>query len=141
MNDRELYWPRGKTLGGSSSVNAMIYIRGHPHDYDTWAERGNEGWGYDDVLPYFRRAETLDSPRGDPEYHGTDGPLNVADPQDPRPLAERFVDAASRPVSRATGTSTASNRRGRACTTSPRGAASVVARPTPTSSPSSAGRR
>jgi len=94
MNDRELYWPRGKTLGGSSSINAMIYIRGHPHDYDTWADRGNEGWSYDDVLPYFKRAETLDSPRGDPEYHGTDGPLNVADLQDPRPISERFVDAA-----------------------------------------------
>ena len=95
MNGRELYWPRGKTLGGSSSINAMIYIRGHPHDYDTWAEQGNEGWGYDDVLPYFKRAETLDSPRGDAEYHGAEGPLNVADPQDPRPLAERFVDAAA----------------------------------------------
>jgi choline dehydrogenase len=94
MNDRELYWPRGKTLGGSSSINAMIYIRGHPYDYDTWADRGNEGWSYDDVLPYFKRAETLDSPRGDPEYHGTDGPLNVADHQDPRPISERFVDAA-----------------------------------------------
>lgn len=95
MNGRELYWPRGKTLGGSSSINAMIYIRGHPHDYDTWADRGNEGWGYEDVLPYFKRAETLDSPRGDPGYHGTEGPLNVTDPQDPRPLAERFVDAAA----------------------------------------------
>ena len=94
MNDRELYWPRGKTLGGSSSINAMVYIRGHPHDYDTWADRGNEGWSYDDVLPYFKRAETLDSPRGDPGHHGTDGPLNVADPQDPRPISERFVDAA-----------------------------------------------
>ena len=94
MNDRELYWPRGKTLGGSSSINAMIYIRGVPHDYNTWAEQGNEGWGYEDVLPYFKRAETLDSPRGDRDYHGTDGPLNVTDPEDPRALSERFVDAA-----------------------------------------------
>jgi choline dehydrogenase len=93
MNDRELYWPRGKTLGGSSSINAMIYIRGVPHDYDTWAELGNEDWGYDDVLPYFKRAENFE-PGGGGEYHGTGGPLNVTTPEDPRPLAERFVDGA-----------------------------------------------
>jgi choline dehydrogenase len=99
MHDRELYWPRGKTLGGSSSINAMIYIRGVPHDYDTWAERGNEGWSYEDVLPYFRRAEHFEpavSAGGDGgEFHGTGGPLNVTTPEDPRPLGETFVDAAA----------------------------------------------
>jgi len=57
LHDRELYWPRGKTLGGSSSINAMIYVRGQPADYDHWADLGNDGWGYEDVLPYFMRAE------------------------------------------------------------------------------------
>jgi choline dehydrogenase len=97
MHDRELYWPRGKTLGGSSSINAMIYIRGVPHDYDTWAERGNEGWSYDDVLPYFKRGEHFEPAAGGDagEYHGTGGPLNVTDPEDPRGLAQRFVDGAT----------------------------------------------
>ena len=57
LHDRELYWPRGKTLGGSSSINAMIYARGQPADYDHWAELGNDGWAYEDVLDYFKRAE------------------------------------------------------------------------------------
>lgn len=93
LADRELYWPRGKTLGGSSALNAMIYIRGHPYDYDTWAEVGNEGWGYDDVLPYFTRGEHADSTRLDPAYHGDDGELNVTDVRSPRPLSEAFVDS------------------------------------------------
>jgi choline dehydrogenase len=94
LHDRELYWPRGKTMGGSSSLNAMIYIRGVPHDYDTWAERGNEGWGYEDMLEYFKRAEGFEPDDGDPEYHGTDGPLNVADPVDPHPVSGQLVEAA-----------------------------------------------
>jgi len=96
LDGRELYWPRGKTLGGSSAINAMIYIRGHPHDYDTWAELGNEGWGYEDVLPYFKRGEHADSDRLEPAYHGDDGELNVTDVRSPRPLSEAFVDAATR---------------------------------------------
>lgn len=92
MNGRELYWPRGKTLGGSSSINAMIYIRGHPVDYDGWAALGNEGWGYEDVLPYFRKSERFEP--GDDEYHGSEGPLNVAEQRSPRPLSEVFVEAA-----------------------------------------------
>ena len=92
MNGRELYWPRGKTLGGSSSINAMIYIRGHPTDYDRWASLGNDGWGYDDVLPYFKRGERFEP--GDGEYHGDDGELNVTTPQSPNPLSRRFVEAA-----------------------------------------------
>jgi choline dehydrogenase len=92
LNDRELYWPRGKTLGGSSSINAMIYIRGHQHDYDTWADLGNEGWSYDDMLPYFERSE--DFRPGPTQYHGTGGPLAVSEPRSPRDLSETFVEAA-----------------------------------------------
>ncbi|MFQ3318358.1 MAG: choline dehydrogenase [Natronomonas sp.] len=91
MNDRELYWPRGRTLGGSSSINAMIYIRGHPYDYDHWASLGNDGWSYDDILPYFKRNETF-AP-GDGEYHGTDGPLHVSNPRSPNDISETFVEA------------------------------------------------
>jgi len=94
MDGRELFWPRGKTLGGSSAINAMIYIRGHPHDYDTWAARGNEGWDHESMLPYFRRAEVFRGSGGDPDHHGEDGPLAVSDLPAPRPLSERFVEAA-----------------------------------------------
>ena len=91
LNGRECYWPRGKTLGGSSSINAMIYVRGQPADYDRWAELGNDGWAYDDVLDSFKRAEHNE--RGPSEYHGTDGPRNVADPQTTNELTEAFVEA------------------------------------------------
>ena len=93
MNGQELYWPRGRTLGGPSSLNAMIYIRGHAANYDEWASRGNGGWGYDDMLPYFERAE--DFRPGAAEYHGTDGPLAVSEPRSPRNLSQAFVDAAA----------------------------------------------
>ena len=92
--DRELYWPRGKTLGGCSSTNAMIYIRGHRSDYDGWAEQGNEGWGYDSMLEYFKRSETFE-PSGSSSYHGAVGPLNVADQSSPRPASRAFVRAAA----------------------------------------------
>ncbi len=75
LNGRRVYWPRGKTLGGSSSTNAMVYLRGHPADYDGWAAAGNQGWGYDDVLPYFRRSEDFED--GASPYHGAGGPLHV----------------------------------------------------------------
>jgi len=91
LDGRELYWPRGKTLGGSSAINAMIYVRGHPSDYDRWAERGNEGWGWDDVLPYFTRGEHNERLGG--PAHGTDGPLNVADLRDRSSITEAFVEA------------------------------------------------
>ncbi|MDS0476719.1 choline dehydrogenase [Natrinema sp. 1APR25-10V2] len=91
LHDRELYWPRGKTLGGSSSINAMIYIRGQPEDYDRWAELGNEGWGYEDVLPYFKRAEHNE--RGPSDAHAISGPRNVADVRSPNELSEAFVEA------------------------------------------------
>lgn len=91
LGGRQLYWPRGKMLGGSSSMNAMIYIRGHRLDYDRWCESGNEGWSFADVLPYFKAAEHQE--RGASEYHGTGGPLNVADLRSANPLSHAFVEA------------------------------------------------
>ena len=91
LNGRIGWQPRGKVLGGSSSVNAMIYIRGHRADYDHWASEGNEGWGYDDVLPYFRRAEHNE--RIHDEFHGNEGPLNVMDLRCPNRYVQDFIDA------------------------------------------------
>jgi choline dehydrogenase len=93
--DRSIYWPRGRTLGGSSSINAMIYIRGNRYDYNTWRdEYGCEGWGYTDILPYFMRAEH--NSRGASAYHGGSGPLSVQDPRHKSPLTTAFVEAARR---------------------------------------------
>jgi choline dehydrogenase len=90
---RSIYWPRGRTLGGSSSINAMVYIRGNRYDYDTWRdEYGCDGWGYTDLLPYFLRAEN--NSRGASAYHGGAGPLCVKDPRHKSPLTAAFVDAA-----------------------------------------------
>ncbi len=91
MNGRRMYWPRGKVLGGSSSINAMCYCRGHRKDYDGWAERGAEGWGFSDVLPFFRDSE--DQEHGESEYHGVDGPLGVRDLRYANPLSQLFVEA------------------------------------------------
>ncbi len=91
LNGRRGYQPRGKVLGGSSSVNAMIYTRGVPSDYDAWASEGNAGWGWDDVLPWFKRAEHNE--RGADAWHGADGPLNVMDLCDPNPFSLAFVEA------------------------------------------------
>ena len=91
LSDRSIPWPRGKTFGGSSSINGMIYIRGHARDYDLWAQRGLSGWSYTDVLPYFRRAEGNE--RGGDVYHGSDGPLNVTDGGQNHALFEAFVAA------------------------------------------------
>lgn len=93
MNGRRIYWPRGKTLGGSSSINGLIYIRGQREDYDLWRELGNEGWGFDDVLPYFIRSEG--NQRGASTYHGGDGPLSVSDIGAKSPLIEAFIDGAA----------------------------------------------
>ncbi|OZC02579.1 GMC family oxidoreductase [Rubricoccus marinus] len=90
--DREWFWPRGKVLGGSSSINAMIYIRGHRADYDGWAANGCTGWGYADVLPYFKKSE--DNARIRNAYHGQGGPVRVEDPRSPSPLSQAFVQAA-----------------------------------------------
>lgn len=92
LNDRKLYWPRGKALGGSSSINGMVYIRGHASDYDLWSQMGCSGWGWADVLPYFRRAET--SERGACDFHGSDGPLHTSTRHLAHPLTEAFLDAA-----------------------------------------------
>ncbi len=91
LDGRRLYWPRGKVLGGSSALNAMVYMRGHRADYDRWAELGNAGWSFTDVLPYFRRAE--DQRRGASAYHGTGGPLRVSDLRTVNPLSRAFVAA------------------------------------------------
>ena len=92
LGNRSLYWPRGKVLGGSSSLNAMIYIRGHQADYDQWRALGNPGWGFWDVLPYFKKAENNEN--GASEYHGAGGPLHVSNPRSLNPLSEVFVEAA-----------------------------------------------
>src|SRR3989442_469172 len=88
-NLRRFPWPRGRTLGGSSSINYMIYTRGHRSDYDRWRDLGNPGWGYDEVLPYFKKAEHNE--RLENAFHGQGGPLNVADHVFRHPLSEMFV--------------------------------------------------
>jgi choline dehydrogenase-like flavoprotein len=92
LNGRRGYQPRGKVLGGSSSVNAMIYVRGQRQDYDHWAALGNPGWGWDDVLPYFRKSEHNE--RGADEWHATGGPLNVMDLRSPNRFGPLFMQAA-----------------------------------------------
>lgn len=92
LNGRKGYQPRGKCLGGSSAINAMIYIRGNRQDYDDWAALGNEGWSYDDVLPYFIKSEN--NKRIQNAYHGNDGPLSVTDLHSDNPLQEKFLTAA-----------------------------------------------
>lgn len=89
---RQGYQPRGRGLGGSSSINAMIYTRGHPDDYNDWAQAGCTGWGWDDLLPYFRRNENNE--RGADDWHGSGGPLNVADLRTVNPFSRHYVDAA-----------------------------------------------
>jgi len=88
---RRIFWPRGKVLGGSSSINGMVYIRGQHEDFDLWRQMGNPGWSANDVLPYFRRAE--DQTRGEDAYHATGGPLSVSDVKDGHPICEAFIRA------------------------------------------------
>ncbi|MBW4421152.1 MAG: GMC family oxidoreductase N-terminal domain-containing protein [Myxacorys californica WJT36-NPBG1] len=92
LNDRKIFCPRGKVLGGSSSINIMIYLRGNPHDYDYWQSFGNPGWSYQDVLPYFKKSEHQQ--RGASEFHGVDGELSVTDHIAPAVVSQRFVEAA-----------------------------------------------
>ena len=92
LDNRKIIQPRGKVLGGSSSINGLLYIRGQPADFDHWRQLGNSGWSFEDVLPYFRRAE--DQARGEDALHGVGGPLAVSDVCEPHPLCEAFIAAA-----------------------------------------------
>ncbi|WP_233853821.1 GMC family oxidoreductase [Paraburkholderia sp. HD33-4] len=91
LRNRRVYWPRGKTLGGSSAINGMVYTRGNRRDYDHWASLGNDGWGWDDVLPFFKRAE--DNERGASSYRGAGGPLRISDPAVMPRSVEAFIEA------------------------------------------------
>lgn len=92
LNGRSIEWPRGKVLGGSSSLNGLLYVRGQPQDYDRWRQMGNTGWGWDDVLPLFKRAENNE--RGADAYHGDQGPLSVSNMRIQRPITDAWVAAA-----------------------------------------------
>ncbi|HEY4114667.1 MAG TPA: choline dehydrogenase [Rhizomicrobium sp.] len=91
LDNRRLYWPRGRGWGGSSSINGMIYIRGHARDYDRWRQMGCEGWSWENVLPYFKRSEANEN--GGDEFHGGDGPLNVSNGRSNNPLFAAFIRA------------------------------------------------
>src|SRR6202140_4250703 len=93
LNGRQVFQPRGKVLGGSSSINGLLYVRGQHEDYDRWRQHGNSGWGYDDVLPYFKKAENQQ--RGADDFHGSGGPLPVSDLGHPDPLSAAFITAAA----------------------------------------------
>ncbi|HEY7907154.1 MAG TPA: GMC family oxidoreductase N-terminal domain-containing protein, partial [Wenzhouxiangella sp.] len=126
LNNRSLYWPRGRVLGGSSSINAMCFSRGHRSDYDDWSNAGNPGWGWEEVLPYFKRSE--DQARGADELHGVGGPLRVEDLSFTNPLSEVFIQAAEQagfarntdfngPTQRGVGFYQVTQRNGRRCST------------------------
>ena len=126
LNNRRLYWPRGRVLGGSSSINAMCYSRGHRSDYDDWERLGNPGWGWQDVLPYFKRSE--DQARGPSDLHGVGGPLSVSDLSFSNPLTDVFIQAAEQagfarnrdfngPTQRGFGLYQVTQRNGRRCST------------------------
>jgi choline dehydrogenase len=91
MNNRRIEWPRGKVLGGTSSINGMVYIRGQKEDYDSWAAQGNKGWSFEEVLPYFKRGEH--NVNGANEYHGIGGPLWVDNVADKFDLADIYIQA------------------------------------------------
>lgn len=92
LNNRSIKWPRGKVLGGSSSLNGLLYIRGQAADYDHWRQLGNDGWSYESVLPYFKKAE--DQERGNDEFHGSGGPLKVSNIRTHRTICDAYIDAA-----------------------------------------------
>ena len=93
LNNRVIDWPRGKVLGGSSAINGLLYVRGQPQDYDHWRQLGNAGWTWDEVLPYFMRAE--DQERGADEFHGVGGPLSVSNMRVRRDLCDAFIEGAA----------------------------------------------
>ena len=92
-NNRKIYWPRGRGLGGCSSINGLIFVRGQHEDYDRWAAAGNKGWGWKDVMPYFLRSE--DNSRGASEYHGVGGPVACTDIRDKHELIEAVLRGAT----------------------------------------------
>ncbi len=100
LNNRSIYWPRGKTLGGCSAINGLSYIRGHSEDFDLWRQLGNTGWAWADVLPYFKKSERRLGPIG--EYHGDSGPMAVSDPRYVHPTSRAFIEAGIRLGIRAT---------------------------------------
>ena len=112
LNGRIGYQPRGKALGGSSAINAMVYIRGTPGDYESWAPLGNPGWSYADVLPYFNKSEDNEDFAG--PLHGKGGPLNVARSRTDNPFQEIFLEAARQAQFRCATISTASEQEGSA---------------------------
>ena len=117
LNGRKGYQPRGKTLGGSSSTNAMLYVRGHKWDYDHWASLGNPGWSYEEILPYFKKSEhneTLDD-----EYHGQNGPLNISEATDASELNKLFLKACDEFAYQRIPTATAHSRKVILCIRSP----------------------
>ncbi len=93
LDGRKGYHPRGRALGGSSAINAMLYVRGHRSDYDEWAKQGCEGWSWREVLPYFRRSQKHED--GESAFHGADGPLHVSHQRAPRPISRAFIEAAN----------------------------------------------
>ena len=127
LNGRQVFQPRGKVLGGSSSINGLLYVRGQHEDYDRWRQHGNAGWGYDDVLPYFKKAENQQ--RGADELSRRGGPLPVSDWRHADPLSEAFVEGRGRePASRSIPISTARRRKAPASSRPRRGAAAAPAR-------------
>ena len=127
MNGRRIYWPRGKTLGGSSAINGLIYIRGQREDYDQWRALGNVGWSYEDVLPYFIRNECNE--RGRSPFHGDNGPLKVSNIAHRHVLIDAFIDgAASLGIAR-NGDFNGLTQEGAGTSSSPRTTVGAAARP------------
>jgi len=135
LGGREEYWPRGKTLGGTSAINAMMYVRGSPSDYDNWESMGNEGWGWDDMLEVYERLENYED--GDEGYHGTDGPLRIEQEHPYGRVTRPSWTPPRRSDSSGTRTTTARPRRGWATSTSRSRTARARARRSPTGTPCS----
>src|SRR5215217_8323616 len=125
LNGRVIFQPRGKVLGGSSSINGLLYVRGQPEDFDHWRQLGNTGWGFDDVLPYFRRSEHQAG--GESTLHGVGGPLCVSDATEPHELCDAFIAAAGQAGIPATTISTARCRKAPATSRPRRAGASAGA--------------
>ena len=137
MNNRTLIQPRGKVLGGSSSINGLLYIRGQAEDFDHWRQLGNAGWSFEDVLPYFRRAENHE--RGADALHGAGGPLAVSNLSEPHLLSKPSSRPRSRPAIRATTISTGRARKAPAISNSPRAMGAAARRQSVTFARRSAG--